>query len=40
MGPRVAIVGTDHTASQNVSKLLLNYSGKYSMNPIFVDIDP
>ena len=39
-GPRVAIVGSDQAASQNISRLLLNYSGKYGMDPIFVDLDP
>lgn len=39
-GPRVAIVGSEQAASQNISRLLLNYSGKYGMDPIFVDLDP
>ena len=39
-GPVVAVVGDEFNAPQNVSKLLLNYSGKYSMNPIFIDLDP
>lgn len=40
LGPRVAVVGSDQAASQNISKLLLNYSGKFSMNPIYIDLDP
>lgn len=39
-GPRIAIVGNAACAPQNVARLLLNYSGKYNMNPIYVDLDP
>ena len=39
-GPVVMVVGEELNAPQNVCKLLLNYSGKYSMNPIFIDLDP
>jgi len=39
-GPKIAVIGDTESAAQNVSKLLLNYSGKYSMNPVFVDLDP
>jgi hypothetical protein len=40
LGPRVGVVGTDQTAAQNVSRLLMNWSGKLNMNPVFVDLDP
>lgn len=40
MGPRVAVVGGELSGAQNVARLLLNYSGKFSMNPIYVDLDP
>jgi hypothetical protein len=36
----VAIVGTHESAAQNISKILLNYSAKLSMNPIYIDLDP
>ena len=39
-GPKIAIVGSETSGIQNISKLLLNYSGKYNMNPMFVDLDP
>jgi hypothetical protein len=40
VGPRVAVVGVHESAPQNISKILLNYSSKYSMNPIYIDLDP
>lgn len=39
-GPKVAIIGSEVSGLQNISKLLLNYSGKYNMNPMYVDLDP
>lgn len=39
-GPRIAIVGNANLMPQNIARLLLNYSGKYSMNPIYIDADP
>lgn len=40
VGPKVAVIGNNESAPQIVTKLLLNYSGKYGMNPIMVDLDP
>ena len=39
-GPKLAIIGSDTSGISNVSKLMLNYSGKYNMNPLFIDLDP
>lgn len=39
-GPRIAIVGNARCVPQNVGRLLLNYSGKYNMNPMYADLDP
>ena len=38
-GPRLAIVGGDNSASSLVARLMLNYTGKLNMQPIFMDLD-
>ncbi len=38
-GPRLAIIGGETAGIQNISKLLLNYTSKLNMKPIYVDLD-
>jgi len=38
-GPRLAIVGGETSCSNFSSKLLLTWTGKLNMQPIFADID-
>ena len=38
-GPRLAIVGGENSGSNYSSKLLLNWTGKLNMQPIYADID-
>ncbi|KAI9208130.1 Pre-mRNA cleavage complex II protein Clp1-domain-containing protein [Polychytrium aggregatum] len=40
MGPRVLILGPTDVGKSTLAKILLNYSTKQSLKPLFVDIDP